>query len=74
MEEIKRADEQGIPVDINGTSYHYEQSEEIARVLQKSSYMIDYEGDALGRIVALHIDSVKPHEKPSYKSLRCKKK
>ena len=35
--------------------------------------MLDYEGDMLGRIVALHVDSVGPSEQPSYKTLRCKK-
>ena len=45
----------------------------IMRVLENGSYMLDYEGDMLGRIVALHVDSVGPSEQPSYKTLRCKK-
>lgn len=73
LEEVKRAGEQGIPVDIDGRACHYRETEKIIRVLQRNSYMLDYEGDALGRIIALHIDSVETHEKPSYKSLRCKK-
>lgn len=74
LDEVRRAKEQGIPVDIDGNSYNFEEPEQIARVLQQDSYMLDYEGDALGHIVALHIDSVGPYEKPSYKSLRCTKK
>lgn len=74
LDEVQRARKQGIPVDIDGNSYDYEKPEQIARVLQRDSYMLDYEGDALGHIVALHIDSVGPYEKPSYKSLRCTKK
>lgn len=74
LDEVKRAKAHGIPVDIDGRSYNYEETERVARVLQRNSYMLDYEGDALGRITALHIDSVGPSEKPSYKSLRCTKK
>jgi hypothetical protein len=74
LDEVKRAKKQGISVDIDGRCYDYEETGKIAMVLQRESYMLDYEGDALGHIIALHIDSVGPYEKPSYKSLRCTKK
>ena len=74
LDEVKRAGRQGIPVDIDGKSYSCEETEKVARVLQRNSYMLDYEGDALGHIIALHIDSVESSEKPSYESLRCTKK
>lgn len=62
LDEVKRARKQGIPVDIDGTSYDFEEPEQIDKVLQRDSYMLDYEGDALGHIVALHIDSVGSNE------------
>ena len=68
IEEFVHARERGIRVDVNGVPY--ENREELWQVLQKGSYMLDYEGDALGQIVALHIDKVGPSEKPTYKSLR----
>ena len=59
--------------DVNGLSYNPKTSANLMRVLENGSYMLDYEGDMLGRIVALHVDSVGPSEQPSYKTLRCKK-
>ena len=64
---------QGIRVDVNGLSYNPKTSANLMRVLENGSYMLDYEGDMLGRIVALRVDSVGPSEQPSYKTLRCKK-
>lgn len=72
MEEFAHAREKGIAVDVEGISY--DSQEKLWQVLQNGSYMLDYEGDALGQIVALHINKVGPSEKPSYKSLRCTKK
>ena len=60
VDEMNQVYKQGIRVDV-------------MRVLENGSYMLDYEGDMLGRIVALHVDSVGPSEQPSYKTLRCKK-
>lgn len=74
MELARNASDQGIDVDIDGEIYDYEDTERISRVLQKKSYMLDIEGDALGQVVALHIDSVGPGQKPSYKSMIFKKK
>jgi hypothetical protein len=74
LDEVRRAKKRGIPVDIDGRKYDFEKIDVNAMVLEKDSYMLDYEGDALGHIIALHIDSVEPYEKPSYKSMRCTKK
>lgn len=74
LELARNASEQGIEVDIDGEKYDYEDTERISRVLQKKSYMLDVEGDALGQVVALHIDSVGPSQKPSYKSMIFKTK
>lgn len=74
LEEFAHAKKSGIAIDVGGISYENKSPEEILQVLQKGSYMLDYEGDMLGNIVALHIDKVGPSEKPSYKSLRCTKK
>lgn len=72
-----RRDESGLQTrntsDVNGLSYNPKTSANLMRVLENGSYMLDYEGDMLGRIVALHVDSVGPSEQPSYKTLRCKK-
>ena len=73
LEEVDHARKQGIEVDINGVTYNKKTSARLSKVLEKGSYMLDYEGDMSGHIVALHIDPVGPSEQPSYKSLRCTK-
>lgn len=74
LEEFAHAKKCGIAIDVEGVSYTNRKPEELLKVMERGSYMLDYEGDALGQIVALHIDRVGPSEKPSYKSLRCTKK
>lgn len=74
VEELMNASEQGIMVRVCGVSYAGKSKEEISKVLQKGSYMLDYEGDEEGHIVAVNVDPVGPVEKPFYKSLRCTKK
>ncbi|MCH5251572.1 MAG: hypothetical protein J1F22_01245 [Lachnospiraceae bacterium] len=74
LEEAAYAKEHGIAIDVEGISYEDKSQTELLKVLEHGSYMLDYEGDALGRIIALHVDRVGPSEKPSYKSLRCTKK
>lgn len=73
LDEVDHATKQGIEVDVNGVHYNRKTSARLSRVLEKGSYMLDYEGDMAGHIVALHIDLVGPSEQPSYKSLRCTK-
>ncbi len=74
LKEMNQAAKQGIDVDVDGIHYNRKTSAKLSRVLEKGSYMLDYEGDMTGRIVALHIDPVGPSEEPSYKSLRCEKR
>lgn len=74
LEEVAHAKQSGIAIDVEGVSYENKSQADLLQVLQKGSYMLDYEGDALGHIVALHVDRVSSSEKPSYKSLRCTKK
>ncbi len=71
LKEAKRAKRNGIDVDVEGIPYKNMESEEFLLILKKDSYMLDYEGDMIGKIVALHINKVSHSEKPSYKSLRC---
>ncbi len=73
LEEVDHARSRGIRVDVDGIVYNRKSSSNLSRVLETGSYMLDYEGDMTGHIVALHIDPVGPSEQPSYKSLRCKK-
>ena len=73
LEEADHARKQGIEVEINGVTYNKKTSARLSKVLEKGSYMLDYEGDMSGHIVALHIDPVGPSEQPSYNSLRCTK-
>lgn len=73
MDEVHHARKCGIQVDVDGVSYNKESSAKLSKVLEQGSYMLDYEGDSTGHIVALHIDPVGPSEQPSYKSLRCTK-
>lgn len=70
VDEMNQVYKQGIQVDVDGISYNAKTSANLLRILEKGSYMLDYEGDMLGRIVALHVDSVEPLERPSYKTLR----
>ena len=58
VDEMNQVYKQGIRVDVNGLSYNPKTSANLMRVLENGSYMLDYEGDMLGRIVALHVDSV----------------
>lgn len=73
MDEVDHARRSGIQVDVDGVTYNKESSAKLTKVLEQGSYMLDYEGDSTGRIVALHIDPVGPSEQPSYKTLRCTK-
>ena len=58
MAELAHAREQGIAVDVEGVPY------EVWELMQKRNYMLDYEGDDTGRIVALHIELLKPLKNP----------
>ncbi len=74
MDEWKHAKENGIDVDVGGVSYIDRSPEELWQVMQRGSYMLDYEADSLGRITALHIDKVEPSDKKtSQKGKRCRK-
>ena len=70
MDEFRHAQKEGIYVDVQGVSYSDKSPEEFWQVLQEGNYMLDYEGDSLGHIVALHIDPVEPSKPPSYKKRR----
>lgn len=72
MDEFRHAKKRGIAVDVQGVSYSDKSPEELWQVLQKGSYMLDYEGDSLGHIVALHIDPIKSSDKLPYKRSRKK--
>ena len=61
VDEMNQVYKQGIRVDVNGLSYNPKTSANLMRVLENGSYMLDYEGDMLGRIVALHVDSRNSH-------------
>lgn len=67
MEEIQHAKDAGVAIDIQGVSYNQKKPEELWRVLQQGNYMLDYEGDENGHVVALHIDSIEPSKKTPYK-------
>lgn len=53
MEEIQHAKDAGVAIDIQGVSYNQKKPEELWRVLQQGNYMLDYEGDENGHVVAL---------------------
>lgn len=71
MDEWQHTKDNGISLDVDGVSYSDRNPEELWRVLQRGTYMLDYEADSLGRIVALHIDEIEPSKKPIYKGMRC---
>lgn len=68
MEEIQHAKNAGVAIDVQGVSYNQKETDELCRVLQQGNYMLDYEGDEKGRIIALHIDSIEPSKKTPYKN------
>lgn len=70
LDEIAYAKEQGMKVDVCGMACTDKPVEEISKVLEKGCYMLDYEGDVQGKLVALHIDLVEPFNKTSYPSSR----
>ena len=71
MDEWQHTRENGISLDVGGVSYSDKKPEELWKVLQRGTYMLDYEADSLGRIVALHIDEIKSSKKPMDKGMRC---
>ena len=73
LDEVDRATKEGIRVDVSGVLYNRKTSARLSRVLEEGSYMLDYEGNMTGHIIALHVDPVGPSEQPSYKSVRCTK-
>ena len=60
MDEWQHAKKHGIALDVDGVSYSDRSPEELWKVMQEGSYMLDYEADSNGRIVALHIDQIEP--------------
>ncbi|MCR5692020.1 MAG: hypothetical protein K6G62_07365 [Eubacterium sp.] len=60
LAEFAHAKRQGIAVDIGGVLYDGSHPEQVWELMQRENYMLDYEGDATGRIVALHIDLLGP--------------
>ena len=70
LDEVAYARQQGMQVDIDGVPCTEKPVEEISKVLERGCYMLDYEGDVHGKLVALHIDLVEPCYKASYPSSR----
>lgn len=64
MAELAHAREQEIAVDVEGVPYEDQTPDEVWELMQKRNYMLDYEGDDTGRIVALHIELLKPLKNP----------
>ena len=47
----------GIPLDIEGRT-NINRTGDILAVMQQGNYMVDYEGDEMGRIKAIHISNI----------------
>jgi len=60
MAEWRNAKENGISMDVEGVSYDNRTPQELWQVMQRGNYMLDYEADQAGKIVALHFDRVEP--------------
>lgn len=73
LDEVAYAKGQGMQVDVGGIACTDRPVEEISKVLEKGCYMLDYEADVKGKLVALHIDLVEPFNQASYRSPRCTK-
>ena len=59
-DQLEYANKHGIPVDVEGKPYIKKPGDIIA-VMQQGNYMVDYEGDELGRIKAIHISNIGRH-------------
>ena len=57
-EQLLYARKNHIPIDVCGISYTDKHPCEGMRVMETGNYMVDYEGDSEGHIVAIHIDNV----------------
>lgn len=58
-DQLVYAKSHGIDIDVEGISYSERRPEDILRIMERGNYMVDFEGDALGRIIAIHIDRVR---------------
>ncbi len=56
-DQLEYATTHGIPVDIEGRS-NIKRPRDIIAVMQQGNYMVDYEGDEVGRIKAIHISNI----------------
>ncbi|MBQ4462860.1 MAG: hypothetical protein II915_00435 [Eubacterium sp.] len=59
-DQLEYANAHGIPVDVEGKGY-IKRPRDIIAVMQKGNYMVDYEGDEMGRIKAIHICNIDRH-------------
>ena len=58
LDQLNYAKTHGIGIDIEGVSFSNRHPEDVMRIMQSGSYMVDYESDMKGHITAIHINNV----------------
>ena len=58
LDQLNYARAHGIGIDIEGVSYSERRPQDVIRIMQSGSYMVDYESDLQGHITAIHINNV----------------
>ena len=58
VDQLVYAQEHGIDIDVEGVSYANRRPGDVVAVMQRGNYMVDYESDFQGRIIAIHINSI----------------
>ncbi|HAK57581.1 MAG TPA: hypothetical protein DCP06_01235 [Lachnospiraceae bacterium] len=58
LDQLKFAKNNGIAIDVEGVSYSDRRPQDVIAVMQRGSYMVDYDSDYQGRITAIHVRKV----------------
>lgn len=58
LDQLIYAKKNGISVDVEGVSFARRRAEDVIKIMQRDSYMVDYESDDTGRITAIHVNHV----------------
>ena len=57
-DQLNYAMSHGIDIDVEGVPYTNRRPKDVITIMQRGSYMVDYESDLQGRITAIHINNV----------------
>ncbi len=58
LDQLNYAMSHGIGVDVEGEPVSNRKPQDVVKIMQRGSYMVDYESDLRGHITAIHINNV----------------